>query len=405
MREFTGKEYLQIDIASSYGLDKSSWDERLSWFQNHEDHLESLWRDADKPAMYLAGVEAWRKTKRGEPTGYMINLDATHSGLQIMATLTGDIKAGKLCNIVDDNEKRNDSYTIIFNKMKEIVDLPNITRETIKKAIMTSFYSSVAKPKELFGEDNYKIFCKLMGEMAPYAWELNNFMLAAWNPNATEYNWDLPDGFHVNVPVMTKITEKFTVGERLFSFVHEENMAKKQGRSLCANLVHSVDGYINRELIARCCHKFNKKDFLKQVKNLNTNSEVFSKNTESTPKENKYKNRILFNLLKLGKDTGIYSVRILDMLTKNNFFMVDPALIEFLLHKLSDKAFEIVSIHDCFRCHPNHGNALRTTYREIMQEIADSRLLESILRDICLAPELQINKPCNLAVTGEYLLS
>ena len=33
MMRFTGKQYLQIDIASNYGLDKETWEHRLNWFE------------------------------------------------------------------------------------------------------------------------------------------------------------------------------------------------------------------------------------------------------------------------------------------------------------------------------------------------------------------------------------
>lgn len=78
--EFTGKQYLQIDIASNFGLDKKSWNDRLSWFQKNEPKLEELLQEAKEPALFYAGVKAWREVQAGKPTGYMISLDATSSG-------------------------------------------------------------------------------------------------------------------------------------------------------------------------------------------------------------------------------------------------------------------------------------------------------------------------------------
>lgn len=40
MQLFTGKQYLQIDIANNYGLDKEDWDDRLDWFAQAEGNLE-----------------------------------------------------------------------------------------------------------------------------------------------------------------------------------------------------------------------------------------------------------------------------------------------------------------------------------------------------------------------------
>lgn len=79
-QEFDGKTYLKIDVASNFGLDKSKWDERIAWFDQHQDHLEDMIQQAKEPALYYAGVKAWRDVCQGKPIGYMISLDATSSG-------------------------------------------------------------------------------------------------------------------------------------------------------------------------------------------------------------------------------------------------------------------------------------------------------------------------------------
>ena len=80
MQQFTGREYLMIDIANNFGLDKKKWNERISWFKENQDKLEDLIKDADEPALFFAGVQAWRQVERGEPIGYPVSLDATSSG-------------------------------------------------------------------------------------------------------------------------------------------------------------------------------------------------------------------------------------------------------------------------------------------------------------------------------------
>ena len=101
MQTFTGREYLKIDIASNFGLEKKSWAERLAWFDQNESQLLKLLPQAEEPALYYAGVKAYEDVKAGKPTGYMISLDATSSGLQLLAALTGDRSAAQLCNVVD----------------------------------------------------------------------------------------------------------------------------------------------------------------------------------------------------------------------------------------------------------------------------------------------------------------
>ena len=79
-QQFTGREYLKIDIANNFGLDKEDWNVRLAWFDENEGRLDTLVKQAEEPALFFAGVEAWKKVCKGEPTGYPISLDATSSG-------------------------------------------------------------------------------------------------------------------------------------------------------------------------------------------------------------------------------------------------------------------------------------------------------------------------------------
>lgn len=405
MQEFNGMDYLRIDIAGSYGLDKLTWDERLAWFRNHENKLETLWEKADKPAMYLAGIDAYKKALKREPTGYMVNLDATHSGLQMLSLLTGDIDAAKLCNVINDDDKRNDSYTLIINKfMHNIGKDVTIPRKHVKKAIMTAFYNSTARPRELVGEKLYPVFCNTLEQMAPYCWSLTNFMLEAWNPNATEYDWDMPDGFHVHLPVEFMVEDEFTFGGKKFTFNHEVVGTQKQGRSLGANLTHSVDALICREMTARCMYNFDKLTVSREVKNLNANSSFLTKNTLIKPKDKKSQNKTLLHLLDMVQQTGYKSMRILDMVSSDNFWVVPKEILEELIDSLPDKPFQILTIHDCYRCHPNYGNDVRKQYRICLQELANSNLLEHILQSI-VKSDLQVNKASTITVDGEYALS
>ena len=135
MQLFTGKQYLQIDIANNYGLDKEDWDARLDWFAQAEGNLEHIVKNAEEPALFYASTEAYRKAQRGEAIAYPISLDATASGLQILAALTGCRKSALLCNVVDAG-KRMDAYTALYQLMlKRVGDTAKIDRADVKKAV------------------------------------------------------------------------------------------------------------------------------------------------------------------------------------------------------------------------------------------------------------------------------
>lgn len=135
MQLFSGRDYLKIDIANNFGLDKDDWDDRLAWFNTNKANLEKLLPKAEEPALYFAAVKAYRKAEANQVVNYPISLDATSSGIQILAALTGDRKAAALCNVIDTGH-REDAYTGLYTAMcDKIGDRTKIDRKDTKKAI------------------------------------------------------------------------------------------------------------------------------------------------------------------------------------------------------------------------------------------------------------------------------
>jgi hypothetical protein len=46
--------------------------------------------------------------------------------------------------------------------------------------------------------------------------------------------------------------------------------------------------------------------------------------------------------------------------------------------------FEVIHIHDCFGSHPNNMGMIAQRYREILAEISDSSLLNSIVKELSM---------------------
>jgi hypothetical protein len=234
---FTGKDYLKIDIANNFGagLDKKTWDERINWFDDNEHWLDTLTRKAEEPALFYAGCQAWKKAKEGRPSGYLISLDATSSGIQILACLSGDRSAAQLCNVVDTG-KREDAYTGIYETMvSKLGEGAKIDRKQSKQAIMTAFYGSTAMPKNIFGDGVLlETFYETMRERAPGPWEINESMLAIWDPEALVYEWVMPDNFHVVIKVMGHTSEMVHFLNEPFEVTYRQNQPVEKGRSLGA---------------------------------------------------------------------------------------------------------------------------------------------------------------------------
>ena len=386
MQTFTGREYLKIDIASNFGLEKKTWDERLIWFDQNEKQLEKLVPQAEEPALYYAGVQAWKDVKAGKPTGYMISLDATSSGLQLLAALTGDRSAAKLCNVIDTGN-RQDAYTSIYNSMlKAIGDDAKITRNDAKDAVMTSLYGSKAVPKRVFGEGALlDTFYFTMREVAPAAWELNEAFLAMWNSEALSHDWVLPDNFHVHIKVMDFVRERVHFLNKPFDVFYYENRPIEEGRSLGANTIHSVDGMIVREMTRRCDYD---PDQVRNVKRAIKRPHD-STDTQDWPEAEIDALAMLTKLWGHYTASGYLSARIIDYVTPYTAAFLNEesksAILE-MLDTFPKRPFKVVSIHDCFRCHPNYGNDLRKQYNLQLAMIAKSNLLGFLISQLVGRP-------------------
>ena len=80
MLTFTGFEYLLIDCANHFGLDKLTFEARIGWGRTNLDQLESLTGEAESAYLYMKSVAAIRKAQKGIPTGHLVALDAVCSG-------------------------------------------------------------------------------------------------------------------------------------------------------------------------------------------------------------------------------------------------------------------------------------------------------------------------------------
>jgi hypothetical protein len=381
---FTGREYLKIDMANNYGLDKLNWDERLQWFNQNENQLDQLVQSAKEPALFYAGLKAYRDVEAGLPTGYMISLDATSSGLQLLAALTGDRSAAQLCNVVDVGA-RQDAYQRIYQHMQLVSqDTSKIAPEDVKQAIMTAFYSSVAVPRKVFGEGALlDIFYDTMKLMAPGAWELNEAFLSFWDPTAFKHSWILPDNFHVHINVMNQMKETVKFCGQPFDVYYYVNTPLPEGRSLGANTIHSIDGMIVRELSRRCDYDPARIKMMRHWLKGPVGTSAGSTDDE-----------MVFLLWRHYQETGYLSARILQHLRPANLGLTNTADIIELLDSLPEKPFKVVSIHDCFRCLPHYGNDLRRQYNLQLELIAKSNLLASIIAQLLKQPvkSIQIGK-------------
>lgn len=341
MRQFTAREYLQIDIANNFGLDTLSWDDRLQWFKDNEGKLDSLLSQAKEPALFFAGVKAWRQILNGEAIGYPISLDATASGFQILACLTGDRQAAELCNVVNTGN-RLDAYTVIYEAMMEAIGGDcNLDRKQTKRAVMTSLYASEAVPREVFGEGALLgLFYETMEQRAPRVWAINNLFKNLWNPLATHHKWVLPDNFHVQIKIMGNAYEQVRFAGNDFEVIRKVNMPQPEGRSLGANVTHSIDGMVVREMLRRCSYdplQIERIEWaMKNIHRSNPIQRIYAQGDDA----------MVYLLWARYQETGYLSARILDHITINNVGIVDFKVLQALVDSLPAKPFDLIAVHD-----------------------------------------------------------
>ena len=412
MKTFTGYEYILIDIANQFGLDKLLFEERIQWAQDHLSELESLSDKAECQPLYRKAVMALRKAQAGIPTGHLVAMDGVCSGIQVMSVLTGCIAGATATGLVDPNV-RADAYTSVTEAMGIILGSKmTVSRADAKRALMTSFYGSKAVPKELFGHETPEVnaFYEAAQKIAPGAWELLQDLLGSWQAGALSHEWKMPDGFDVKVKVMTKKEVRVEVDEldhATFSYEFYENEGQKKGLSNVANVVHSADAYILRCMHRRCNYDA---PMVKQVA-LYIEAALIQRELGLADGLMEEDERVTYYKTQYER-SGMADIVILPYLDTENVYCLSQEHLEKLLDivngMLAYKPFEIITIHDSFASHPNNVNHVRQQYINIMAELADSNALSDVLGQL-LGKSLTYVKLSNnlssLIRNSEYALS
>ena len=385
MTFYTGWQYLLIDAATQYGHDKATFEQRIAWVEMNLHQLEALADRAETKPLYLKAVMAIRKAQQGIPTGHLVGVDGTCSGIQMMSVLTGCFAGAEATGLVNPNV-RADAYSACTEAMNTILGGGLVVaRSDAKQALMTSFYGSKAEPKNLFGEDTPELdaFYQAAQSIAPGAWELLQDLLASWQPYALQHQWVMPDGFDARIKVMGKKEARIEVDEldhATFTYEFYENQGTKSGLSNAANLTHSVDAYVLRSMHRRC----NYDRELVEDAALLLEIEILER-ALGTQRDELPAGQLAYYVEHYQRST-VADVVIMPYLDSESVKALTTehlkALAQIVQGMLQYSPFELVTIHDEFKAHPNNMNWVRWQYKEILAEIADSSLLDDLLSQI-----------------------
>ena len=391
MQTFSGWEYLLIDVANNarFNLDKETYDRRIQWATENLDCLEIGIEDIEwkeKP-LYIKAVQAVREAQKGKPTGHLVGFDAAASGIQIMSAITGCESGCRATGLIDQH-RRADAYGDITEEQSKILGYKiDAARSKIKQAAMTKVYGSNAEPKKLYGKGTPELaaFEEAMHEVVPGAMEMLGESLSSWIPYAPTHSWLMPDGCNVDVKNMIQKETQIKIDELNgsgFTYQWYTHEGEKKGKKNAANITHSLDAYVLRSLIRRCSYdpKVVRKAydcmlFEENIRIAGASQAVSKEWHQFDYYQQQYERCLVIDTCIL-KYINSYTAGLLDDAHLRGLLEACEAM-------TAHKPFEIVTIHDDFKCHPNNMNHLRAHYNLILAALADSAVLCDILHTIC----------------------
>ena len=285
-------EWLAFQCATTYGLDKATMTERLSW-TNANTHLITKvaidpidnigeWEVAEEPWQFLAACDEYYHCvilKDKDTTGLCVATDATCSGLQILAGLARDKETAKLVNVLP-SDRPQDAYKVVADVSKADIPLKLQhvwDRKCVKRTVMTIPYN--AKPfsnrtyirdaleekNVTIDKDDLTITVKAVrmamhkvvpGPMSVMKW-IEDEVSNAINSGADKLKWTTPSGFIVNQKIMKKDWESLNLqllGRCQIRVATDDSDEVDKARHKAAtapNLIHSLDASLLHLTVTR----------------------------------------------------------------------------------------------------------------------------------------------------------
>ena len=183
---------------------------------------------------------------------------------------------------------------------------------------------------------------------------------------------------------MKKVDARIEVDEldhATFTYEFYENQGSKSGLSNAANLTHSVDAYILRCMHRRCNYDL---DVVKYADGL-IELELLERLMGEVREVSRPTGKAGYYVDQFNRST-VADVVILPYLDMDNIQQLSKKHLEALATMVNGmlqyQPFELVTIHDEFKAHPNNINWVRWQYKEILADLADSYLLDDLLSQI-----------------------
>lgn len=308
-----------------------------------------------------------------------------------------------------DTGVRPDAYTAVTNEMNRLLPLEGrgtitVPRGDAKDATMKSVYGSRAVPENIFGE-NVDIYYMAAMSIAPGAFELMPELINTWQPKALDHSWTMPDGFEVFIPVMQTSETTIKVDEldgAGLTVRYKENLPSKFGLANAANLTHSVDALVMRNMVRRCSYNHVQTSevslWLEEYLLLGSAPEALE-------------DPLLIKYVTLAEQSQFVDPVVIPYINETNVYQLPHwyarKLSRLLDMMLDHKPFDLITVHDAFKSSMVNCNRVRHHYKEILAEIAESDMLAYLLTSLT-GNKVTVEKEADIADLireSEYCLS
>jgi DNA-directed RNA polymerase len=212
-----GIQWLEINCATLYGIDKANWAERMQWAEKNRQFIREIaqdpiktfkkWRDADRPFQFVrSAVELCEAYDNPDHVTHLpVGIDATCSGLQILSLLCRDYQTmervnltllhNRVLDIYDDiaahvtEQIQNDNHPWAPWWLARLGGLGNKRRKLFKGPVQTYCYAST---KENWNEQIREAYAEQQGKLTvPLPRNKNNKLIKRGKKSAVGYLVDL----------------------------------------------------------------------------------------------------------------------------------------------------------------------------------------------------------------------
>jgi hypothetical protein len=276
--------WLAFQVATTFGLDKLPFNERVDWTRSKADLISlvasdpagalHLWGDASEPWCFLAACIEYFEcciAKTRDTSGLPVGIDATCSGLQHLSALTLDAAAGAQVNLTPAPLPGDAYRTVAETALPNVPEVfrPHMDRKLTKRTVMTLPYGltqqgardhlkealeerGVSYCSEEFNQLVEAVYCNAIPECFPGAvrameW-LQDTAMETLNHKDT-ICWTTPSGFRVvqdkRIPgvhvIKTQILGIGRIKLNLADGTHLDIDTKSHRDGIAPNYIHSLD--------------------------------------------------------------------------------------------------------------------------------------------------------------------